>query len=92
MGEKIVLTTEEEAELVAEAVPDPAKEVVIGKLLRGESAEVLGCYDMKHYIVPKVRLANGKTGYLMKARFRLQRRPAWSTFEGSTVFSCRAIA
>jgi hypothetical protein len=91
-GEKITLVAEDEVDLIAEPVVDPANQVIVGKLRPSESLVVTSCHDMKHYIVPEVRLSNGQTAYVVRARFRLVRRPAWSTFEGPTVFSCRAIA
>ena len=89
-GEKITLIPEEPIDLIAEPVADPAKERVIGKLQARHSVEVVGCYDMKHYIVPEVRLATRQTAYVITAKFRLERKPTWSTWEGATVFSCRA--
>jgi hypothetical protein len=88
VGEKITLIPEEQINLIAEPVSDPAKAVVVGKLQAEQGVEVVGCYDMKHYIVPKVRLENEQTAYVTEAKFRLERKPAWSTFGESTVISC----
>lgn len=52
----------------------------IGRIGIGEELLVLRCIDLKHYLVPKVVLQDGRIGYVIEGTFHLQRKLLWPSF------------
>jgi hypothetical protein len=46
---------------------------VIAQLLAGESVPVSKCVDVKHYLVYKVRLPDGRDGFVLDGEYSLVR-------------------
>jgi hypothetical protein len=60
---------------------------VIKVLKRGEVTQVVGCEDLKHYIVPIV-LIDGRRAYVHEGDYRLDSKSVWDLNAGSVSFSC----
>ena len=60
---------------------------VIKILKPGEIASVVGCKDLKHYIVPIV-LINGQRAYVHEGDYRLDRKSVWELNAGVVSLSC----
>jgi hypothetical protein len=60
---------------------------VIKILKPGEATAVVGCEDLKHYIVPIV-LVDGRRAYLHEGDYRLDRKAVWELHAGPVSFSC----
>jgi hypothetical protein len=83
-GQRIVLVAEEDIQVAS--LPDG--DVLLGHINVGQSVEVIECEDLKHYIVPKVRLPDGAEGYILQWKFHLIRHSAWRFGAGPLSFSC----
>jgi hypothetical protein len=83
-GKRIILIADEDVQVTLLPTGDKA----IGTIPAGHGVEVLGCEDLKHYIVPKVRLWDGKDGYVLIGKFHLVRHSAWQFSTGELSFSC----
>ncbi|MEY4883877.1 MAG: hypothetical protein RIS34_1731 [Pseudomonadota bacterium] len=60
---------------------------VIKVLKPGEIAPVVGCEDLKHYIVPIV-LIDGRRAYVHEGDYRLDRKSVWELNAGPVSLSC----
>lgn len=60
---------------------------VIKILKPGEMAPVVGCEDLKHYIVPIV-LIDGRRAYVHEGDYRLDRKSVWELNAGLVSLSC----
>ena len=60
---------------------------VIETLASGKEVQIVKCHDVKHYIIPEVVTASGKSGYI-NGHFKLRRMRAAYTFSGHKVFGC----
>ena len=85
MGQRVRLLAEEEIKVTVD--PHGEKEVV-GVIQAGQEVPVLKCEDLKHYIVPKVKLANGAEGYVLKGKFKINRHASWSSSASPISFTC----
>jgi hypothetical protein len=63
-------------------------ENVIATVPVGEHLRVTGCVDTKSYIIPKVRLTDGRVGYVHSGQFNLIREPGWSSMNELNAFGC----
>jgi hypothetical protein len=66
---------------------EPIDGRVIKVLRRGDVTAVVGCKDVKHYIVPVV-LVDGQRAYLQEGDYRLVRKAVWEVGDGPISFSC----
>lgn len=64
-AKRIILIADDQIDVVDRAVTDPAQTKIIAKLRPGQELPVLSCVDLKHYIVPEIRLGDGKRGYVL---------------------------
>lgn len=46
---------------------------VIAELTAGQSVPVMECVDVKHYIVYRVRLPNGREGFVLEGTYTIMR-------------------
>ncbi|MHA6889850.1 hypothetical protein [Ralstonia pseudosolanacearum] len=83
-GQRIALVAEEDIQVTS--LPDGGAS--LGYINVGQSVDVLECKDLKHYIVPKVRLPDRAEGYILQGKFHLIRHSAWQFSAGSLSFSC----
>lgn len=83
-GKRIVLVADETIPVTL--LPTGGNQIAV--LSRGTSAGVSECEDLKHYIVPKVQLPDGSSGYVLTGRFHLVRRHAWDMNSGPLSHSC----
>jgi hypothetical protein len=60
---------------------------VVKILNPGEMTSVVGCEDLKHYIVPIV-LIDGKRAYVHEGSYRLERKAAWELNAGPISLTC----
>jgi len=60
---------------------------IIATLSPGQMAPVLGCKDIKHYIVPLVSL-DGKTGFAVGGEYHLKRGKVWTSSPAPMSLSC----
>ena len=60
---------------------------VIKVLKPGEITPVVGCEDLKHYIVPIV-LIDGRQAYVHEGDYRLDRKSVWELNAGPVSLSC----
>ncbi|WP_280154785.1 hypothetical protein [Piscinibacter sp. XHJ-5] len=51
------------------ASADPAVRRVIDTIDIGQSVVVVGCTDLKHYLVPEVSLRDGRRGHVIEGDF-----------------------
>ncbi|WP_395686080.1 hypothetical protein [Caenimonas koreensis] len=58
-----------------------------GTIAPGATVPVVGCEDLKHYIVPIV-VINGHEAYVRDGVFRMQRQRVWDFAAGPISFSC----
>lgn len=65
----------------------PADGQVIKVLQPDETAPVMGCEDLKNYIVPAVEIG-GRRAYVREGDYRLERRRVWDPSAGPVSFSC----
>lgn len=84
VGERIMLVADEEINVASSLNGDR----VVGSIHFGQTVQVLSCKDLKHYIVPKVRLPGGGDGYVMDGKFHLIRSSMWQFKKGPISFSC----
>jgi hypothetical protein len=84
LGKRITLVANEDIQVMLLPTGDKA----IGVIQAGQTVDVLGCEDMKHYIVPKVQLPDGNMGYVLDGKFHLLRHSAWRLSAGALSFSC----
>lgn len=82
-GQRISLVAEEELSVYAK----PTNGEVINKLQKEEEIPVIGCADLKHYIVPIINI-DGRAGYIVEGQFHLKKRKAWDLGGGPISFSC----
>ena len=66
---------------------EPMDGQVIKVLKPGAIASVVGCEDLKHYIVPIV-LIDGRRVYVHEGDYRLDRKSVWDLNAGPIVLSC----
>ena len=85
-GRSVELVASTSVPIGAALTIDPASTKTIGVLQKGERVEVLACKDVKHYIVPQVRLQDGGEGYVIGGQFEIVRN--LPTFGKPLVFSC----
>jgi hypothetical protein len=83
LGKRVSLVADEDIRLTA----DPAGTTYVGVVRSGEEVPVIECADLKHYIVPKVRVGSLE-GYVIVGRFRMKRMPAWTNASIPLSFSC----
>lgn len=83
-GQRIKLIADEDISVTE--MPDGGN--LLGTVKEGQAVDVLECEDLKHYIVPKVRLADGIEGYILMGDFHLIRHSAWQFSAGVISFSC----
>ena len=87
-GHKLTLIAKEEVILVsnlAEAVASRPKRI-IATIAPGDEVSIISCKDVKHYIVPKVRLGDGTQGYVANGDFAIKRE--YIMFSFSKTFGC----
>jgi hypothetical protein len=65
---------------------DPASTQTIAVVQQGERLQVLACKDLKHYVVPEVRLQDGRLGYVIGGQFEIVR--STPSLGKPLVFSC----
>lgn len=87
-GKHIQLTALSTVEISAEPTTDPQSARIIARLAPGASVDVLSCQDLKHYLVPQVRLPDGQTGYIAGGQFELRRSGISLVGNKPIVFSC----
>jgi hypothetical protein len=61
---------------------------IVGHLESGDRAWVVGCEDIKHYVVIKVKLEQGQVGHLHRGRLHLRRPPASSAWAAPVAWGC----
>lgn len=96
MGLMIVVVGGKNIELVATArmpiysdlMPDAESNMEIAVLDVGDRVDVLSCEDIKHYIVPKIRLADGRVGYVIQGQFEFIKTSPDLISGRPIVFSC----
>ena len=90
-SERITLVADAPIQVMDRAITDPQQTKAIGSIDQGEEVPVLGCEDLKHYIAPEIKLADGKAGYVLVGQFQLKRHSPWSLSPpkgAPLVFSC----
>jgi hypothetical protein len=60
---------------------------VVKVLKPGEITPVVGCEDLKHYIVPIV-LIDGRRAYVHEGDYRLDKKSVWELGAGPVSLSC----
>jgi hypothetical protein len=85
---KIEIIAEERLDLLA-GIDQRAQ--TIGYLASGSRAWVVGCEDIHHYVVIKVRFDSDKTGYVHKGKFRLIRPSASSAWSAPVASGCEPL-
>jgi len=84
-GEQIILIAQEDLNIYDK----PMNGKVIGILHSNEKISVIGCEDLKHYIIPIVNYSNRKA-YIIEGGFHLERRKLRDFEAGlSLSFSCQ---
>jgi hypothetical protein len=83
--EKMELVAEERLDLFASS--DQTSQIV-GQLMPGSRVWVVGCEDIKHYFVVKVKLGRGQLGHVHKGRFELHRPPSLSAWSAPVAWGC----
>lgn len=83
VGQRISLVAQDQVMLHDK----PMGGVVIKKLEPGEVAAIVRCEDLKHYIVPVVSL-DGKDGYAVDGKYRLNSKRTWELSGVPLSFSC----
>jgi hypothetical protein len=66
----------------------PVDGQVVKVLNPGEIMPVVGCEDLKHYIVPIVFM-DGRKAYVHEGDYRLERKFAWDLNAGPVSLSCQ---
>lgn len=52
--------------------PDTVKsDRVVATIAVGQSVHVVKCHDLKHYVVPEVRLPDGQSGYVYDGDYKI---------------------
>ncbi len=69
-GATFVLKTKAELAVYDDPNP-PVSAQPVANVSAGETLEVVGCQDIKSYIVPMVKLAGGKIGYVVDGEFEI---------------------
>ena len=87
-GRRTTLIANGQIQVVDRAVADPAQVSIIGTIQTGEEVVVTRCVDIKHYIVPEVRMKNGQIGYVVAGDFELIRKAVLPVSDAPIVFSC----
>lgn len=54
----------------------------------GSRLAVTSCVDVKHYVVPEVRLNDGRVGYVIEGKFNLERKSFAVSFGWPIVINC----
>ena len=54
----------------------------------GSRMTVTSCVDVKHYVVPEVRLNDGRVGYVIEGKFNLERKSFAVSFGWPIVINC----
>ena len=72
----------------AEPTIDPSATKTIEILAKGARVDVLACLDLKHYLVPEVRLQDARIGYVIGGQFELTTKRLSPAFDKPIVFSC----
>jgi hypothetical protein len=90
IGEKITLVALEPIIVVRDLsnALSGKPENAIATVSVGEHLRVISCADTKSYIIPKVRLADGRVGYIHSDKFNLIREPGWSSMYELKAFGC----
>jgi hypothetical protein len=88
LGRNVELVATTAIPIGAEATIDPASARAIAVLEKGERVDVLSCTDLKHYMVPEVRLPDGRTGFVLGGNFELVRKSPSLHLHKPLVFSC----
>ncbi len=65
--------------------PSPGSPAIIGP---GTRLPVVGCVDEKHFMVPKVRLQDGRLAYILEGKFSLERKAFLLILRWPIVLSC----
>lgn len=84
LGQRVSLLATGDIKIIS----DPGGGVEIGVIYAGQTVPVLRCEDLKHYIVPKVKLANGTEGYVLRGDFKIDRQPSWFSSSAPISFTC----
>lgn len=87
-SEAVTLVADGPLKIYDHASADPSQISVIATLETGLEVQVTNCVDLKHYIVPEVVLADGRTGYVIDGRFHLRREPSSSLSGKSAPRGC----
>jgi hypothetical protein len=77
-AQRVTLVANALIAVVDRAVADPGQTKVVGTIATGQEVRVLGCVDIKHYLVPQVILDNGARGFVLVGDFQLKRDSPWS--------------
>lgn len=88
LGKNIELLATTSVPIGAEPTIDPATTQTIATLAKGARVDVLSCRDLKHYLVPEVRLPDGQKGFVMGGQFELTKKIPSLAFDKPIVFSC----
>jgi|JI9StandDraft_2_1071091.scaffolds.fasta_scaffold44507_2 hypothetical protein len=88
LGKNVELLATSSVPIGAEPTIDPASTRTIAVLEKGTRVDVLSCKDLKHYLVPKVRLSDGQVGYVLGGQFELTKTMPSLAFNKPIVFSC----
>ncbi|MCZ8175125.1 MAG: hypothetical protein O9343_08030 [Burkholderiaceae bacterium] len=86
LGRSVELVAITSVPIGAALTIDPASTQTIAVVQQGERVAVLACKDLKHYIVPEVRLQDGRVGYVIGGQFEIVRSAA--SIGKPLVFSC----
>ncbi len=97
-GEVITLRAEEQLGVGRSPIRPPSGSNLVYTMAPGERADVIECEDVKHYIVVRVRVRSGDTGYpderperaYTLERHRAGVRSLWRS-PGRIIFSCRGM-
>ena len=76
LGRSVELVAITSVPIGAALTIDPASTQTIAVVQQGERVAVLACKDLKHYIVPEVRLQDGRVGYVIGGQFEIVRSAA----------------
>lgn len=88
LGKNMELLATTSVPLGAEPTTDASTTRAVAVLERGARVDVVSCKDLKHYIVPEVRLPDGQTGFVMGRQFELTKKTPSLMSGKPIVFSC----
>ncbi len=89
LGNNVELLATTAVPIGAEPTIDAASAQKLAILESGTRVDVLSCKDLKHYLVPEVRLPDGRVGYVLDGQFELTKKTPSLALDKAIVFSCR---